>query len=188
MRTRREITGLLLAALGVVILGGVGLYVLAAQRAEAADQPTDFAAIPAQVKYAAPVISLGALDGSQRALSDYRGMVVLVNLWATWCPPCKAEMPLFQRYFEKHATEGFTVIAIEDGEPAADVRAFAKQYALTFPIWLDPGHEATDRAFKTSNLPTSYVVDRAGTIRLTWVGAISESNLEKYVTPLIREK
>ncbi len=180
--------GLLLAALGVAILGGVGMYVLAAQQAEAADQPTDFAAIPAPVDYPAPSIALSSLDGSRQALSDYRGQVVLVNLWATWCPPCKAEMPLLQRYFEKHQAEGFTVIAIEDGEPASDVRSFAKQYALTFPVWLDPGHEATDRAFKTSNLPTSYIIDRVGTIRLTWLGAISEANLEKYVTPLIREK
>ncbi len=178
----------MLAALGVVLLGGVGLYLVASQRPAAADQPTDFAAIPVSVNYAAPALSLSSLDGAGHSLSDYRGQVVLINLWATWCPPCQAEMPLLQRYFEKHQADGFTVIAIEDGEPAGDVRVFVKQYALTFPVWLDPGHQATDHAFKTSNLPTSYIVDREGMIRLMWLGAISEANLEKYVTPLIREK
>ncbi len=188
MRIQRGIAGLLVAALGVAVLGSVGLYVLAAQRTDAADQPTDFSAIPVSVSYPAPVLALNSLDGAGHSLADFRGEVVLVNLWATWCPPCQAEMPLLQQYFEKHEAEGFTVIAIEDGEPASDVRSFAKQYALTFAVWLDPGHQATDHAFKTSNLPTSYVLDRQGIIRLMWLGAISEANLEKYVTPLIREK
>ncbi len=187
MRSQRGIIGLLLAALGVALLGGVLLYVLAAQRADAALQPTDFGAVPVSVNYAAPALALHSLDGSEHALADYRGQVVLVNLWATWCPPCQAEMPLLQEYFGKHAAQGFTVVAIEDGEPASDVGSFVKKYALSFPIWLDPTHQATDRAFKTSNLPTSYIVDRQGIIRLMWLGAISEANLEKYVTPLIRE-
>ncbi len=188
MRSQRGIIGLLLAALGVAVLGGVLVYVLAAQRADAAEQPTDFSAVPVSVSYAAPALALNSLDGVGHALADYRGQVVLVNLWATWCPPCQAEMPLLQEYFEKHSAEDFTVIAIEDGEPASDVRSFVQKYALSFPVWLDPAHQATDRAFKTSNLPTSYVVDRRGVIRLMWLGAISEANLEKYVTPLIREK
>ena len=188
MRTGRGTFGLLLAALGVLVLGGVGLYLLAAERSAAVEQPTDFSAVPAGVDYAAPSISLKALDGNSHSLADYRGRVVLINLWATWCPPCQAEMPILQRYFEKHRAEGLTVIAIEDGEPEAEVAAFAQRYGLTFPIWLDPGHQATDRAFKTINLPTSYVVDRTGTVRLTWLGAISETTLEAHVTPLIRER
>jgi len=188
MRIRRGFIGLLLAALGLTILIGIGLYLWTAQRAAAAVQPTDFSAIPARVLYRAPTISLTGLDEAGHALHDYRGQVVLVNLWATWCPPCQAEMPLLQQYYEKHEAEGFTVIAIEDGEPESDVRSFVQQYGLTFPVWLDPAHEATDHAFKAMNLPTSYVVDRAGQVRLTWLGAISQANLEKYVTPLIREK
>src|SRR5512142_1513067 len=162
MRNHRGILGLLLAALGVAVLGGMALYLLASQRAQAADQPTDFAAIPVSVRYTAPALSLSSLDGEARSLADFKGQVLLVNLWATWCPPCKAEMPLFQAYFEKHRAEGFTVIAVEDGEPASDVRSFVQQYGLTFAVWLDPTHQATDHAFKTSNLPTSYVVDREG--------------------------
>lgn len=97
-------------------------------------------------------------------------------------------MPLLQKFYERHRGEGFTVVAIEDGEPVSDVRSFVAQYQLTFPVWLDPTHQATDHAFKIMNLPTSYVLDRSGVVRLTWLGAISEANLEKYVTPLIEEK
>jgi thiol-disulfide isomerase/thioredoxin len=188
MRIQRGTLGLFLAGLGVLLLGGVSLIVVARQRADNALQPTDFSAIPAPVHYQAPEIALTDLNGIQRSLSRYRGQVVIVNLWATWCPPCQAEMPLLQTFFEKHAAEGLTVIAIEDGEPETDVRSFVKQYGLTFPVWLDPTHKATDQAFKTSNLPTSYVVDRTGEVRLTWLGAISAVNLENFVTPVIRER
>ncbi len=188
MRMSRRWLGLLLAGLGLVFLGTTALILLASWRSEEALQPTDFSAVPALVHYAAPVLSLSDLAGTAHALADYRGQVVLVNLWATWCPPCQAEMPVLQKYYEKHRQDGFTVLAIEDGEPASEVRTFVRQYGLTFPVLLDPSHAATDQAFKTPNLPSSYVISRDGQVRLAWYGAISEANLEKYVTPLIREK
>ncbi len=189
MRISRSSLGLLVAGLGLIVLGGASAYYvyMLRQQADSSQQATDFSAVPAAVQYAAPSLSLSDLGGVPHQLSDYRGQVVLVNLWATWCPPCQAEMPLFQQYFERHKAEGFTVIGVEDGEPASDVKAFASKYGLTFPIWLDPAHEATDHAFKTMNLPTSFVIDRSGQVRLTWLGAISEDNLEKYITPLIQE-
>jgi peroxiredoxin len=174
--------------MGAILLTAAIVYWLARERARADMQPTDFAAIPASVNYAAPALTLKGLDGAAHALADYGAQVVLVNLWATWCPPCQAEMPLLQKYYDRHRTEGFTVIAIEDGEPESEVRSFVKQHELTFPVWLDPLHQATDHAFKAANLPTSFVVDRTGQIRLVWVGAISAANLERYVTPLIGER
>ncbi len=188
MKISRTMFGLLIAGLGLVLLGGVLALYITNRRADDALQPTDFSAIPAAVHYAAPALALSDLSGANRSLGDYRGQVVLVNLWATWCPPCQAEMPLLQQFYERHRAAGFTVIAVEDGEPVSDVKSFVAQYRLTFPVWLDPSHEATDHAFKTMNIPTSYVIDRAGDVRLTWLGAINESNLEKFVTPLIEEK
>jgi hypothetical protein len=96
-------------------------------------------------------------------------------------------MPNLQRFYEAHRDAGFIVIGIEDGDATAQVQAYVAAGRLTFPIWLDPTYEATDQAFKTANLPSSYVVDRLGKVRLMWFGAISESNLERYVTPLIQE-
>jgi peroxiredoxin len=179
---------MVLAGLGLIVLGGAMAAYFWNRQSQEAAQLSDFSAVPAKVQYAAPVLALSDLSGAHRQLSDYRGQVVLVNLWATWCPPCQAEMPLFQKYFERYQASGFTIVAVEDGEPAADVRSFVAKYQLTFPVWLDPTHQATDHAFNTIGLPTSYVLDRSGQVRLTWVGAISEENLEKYVTPLIQER
>ena len=188
MRLQSSRLGLAVAGIGAILLGAAGIGILLAHPNDATQQATDFSAIPAPVHYAAPVLALSDLSGGERQLSNYRGQVVLINLWATWCPPCQAEMPLLQQFFERYQGEGFTVIAIEDGDPTGDIRAFAARYRLTFPIWLDPAHEATDRAFKTNNLPASFVIDRAGEVRLMWLGAISEGNLEKYVSPLIEER
>jgi peroxiredoxin len=189
MRIPRGAVGLFLAGLGLIVLGGaIGAYLLLGRQPDNALQPTDLSAVPAAVDYAAPSLALSDLSGVTHQLAEYRGQVVLVNLWATWCPPCQAEMPLFQSYFERHRAAGFTIVAVEDGEPESDVKAFVAKYELTFPVWLDPSHEATDHAFRAPGLPTSYVIDRTGQVRLTWVGAISEENLEKYVTPLIEER
>jgi len=80
------------------------------------------------------------------------------------------------------------VIAINDGDPKADVLQFLQEYRLTFPVWLDPTYSATEQAFKTLGLPSSFVIDRQGTIRLQWVGGISPKMLDQHVTPLITEK
>jgi len=79
------------------------------------------------------------------------------------------------------------VIAVNDGETAPTVNAFVADHGLTFPVWLDPTYEGTDRAFKAGNLPTSYVIDRIGRVRLMWIGAISEANLEQHVGPMLKE-
>ena len=113
--------------------------------------------------------------------------VVLVNLWATWCPPCKAEMPAYQEFYDEHGATGLTVIAINDGEAPGVVRRFVDDRRLTFPVWLDPKYAATEVAFRTANLPTSYVIDRSGVVRLMWIGAIDKPTLDEYVSPLIEE-
>ncbi len=147
--------------------------------------PAEPSAVPIQVNYAAPELTLTNTLGETQSLAQYRGQVVLVNLWATWCPPCKAEMPALQAFYEKHANDGFTIVAINDGDPTGDVLKFVDEYQLTFPVWLDPTYIATEQAFRTLNLPSSFVIDREGTIRLTWVGGISRRMLEEHVTPLI---
>ncbi len=179
--------GLLAVALGLVLLGTAVAGQLVNRISSNPTEATDFSSIPASVSFSAPSLSLQDLNGKLHSLSDYRGDVVLVNLWATWCPPCQAEMPVLQSYYLAHQSAGFTVIGVEDGDPASQVSSFAAKYGLTFPIWLDPGYQATDQAFRTADLPTSYVINRDGQVRLMWIGAISEANLEKYVTPIIQE-
>lgn len=172
-----------LLALGLILIAVSGYSIL-----RDASARTDLSVVPVRVNYPAPELTLTDVQGVSRSLSDYRGRVVLVNLWATWCPPCKEEMPALQAYYEKRRDEGFTIIAINDGEAGTDVIQFVNDYQLTFPVWLDPTYIATEQAFKTLNLPSSFVIDRGGTIRLRWVGGVNGKTLEKYVTPIIKEK
>jgi len=143
--------------------------------------------IPAKVNVPAPELALMDTQGTSRSLADYRGQVVLVNLWATWCLPCKEEMPALQAFYDKYQDQGFAVVAINDGDPTADVLQFVADYQLTFPVWLDPTYIATEQAFKTLTLPSSFVIDRTGIIQLQWAGGISLRGLEQHVSPLIEE-
>ena len=177
-----------------LLLLGLGLILIAAsvflfkRDAGAQTIPSDLSAVPAKANFPAPEVTLTDTRGESHSLRDYRGQVVLINLWATWCPPCKAEMPTLQAFYDKYRDEGFTIIAINDGDPTEDVLQFEEDYQLSFPIWLDPKYYATEQAFKTMNLPSSFVIDRAGTVRLMWVGAISRRMLDEYVTPIIKEQ
>src|SRR5512143_2779678 len=116
MRSHKTAFSLALAGLGLVLLGIASCYLFWERPSSRALQATDFSSIPVRVQSDAPELELSDLDGTHHALSDYRGQVVLVNLWATWCPPCEAEMPNLQRFYEKHAKEGLVVIGIEDGD------------------------------------------------------------------------
>jgi cytochrome c biogenesis protein CcmG, thiol:disulfide interchange protein DsbE len=179
----RKILPIITLALGFILVL-TSMYLVLKNRAS----QNDPSAVPAQVNFPAPELTLTDTQGVARSLADYRGQVVLVNLWATWCPPCKEEMPTLQAFYEKYRERGFIIIAINDGESQKDVLQFVKNYQLTFPVWLDPTHIATEKAFHTLNLPSSFVIDRNGTIRLAWIGRISSGMLEKHVTPLIKEQ
>lgn len=139
---------------------------------------------PVQLNVPAPDLRLTDLDGKPVALSDYRGKVVLVNNWATWCPPCRAEMPDLQAYYETHANKDFVIIGIEAGDSPGEVRKFVNTMRLTYPIWLDVEMVAVSK-FRNNSLPSSYLIDRDGIMRAMWMGAINQATLEKYVTPLL---
>ena len=178
----RKIFPLLLLGLGALLIAA-SVYFLGRTSLPQADLST----VPVKVNFPAPELALQDMQGISRSLADYRGEVVLVNLWATWCLPCKKEMPALQSFYNKYKEQSFVVIAINDGDPTADVIEFVKDYQLTFPVWLDPTYIATEQAFKTLTLPSSFVIDRIGTIQLQWVGGISLGALEQYVSPLIAE-
>ena len=182
---RNKTLSLVFIGAGLLLLGAVALALLP-KPGNTAESSEVNSAIPVEVNYPAPELSLNDLDGNPVTLEDYLGTVVLVNNWATWCPPCKAEMPTLQAYFEDHTDKGFTIIAIESGDPVAEVKEFVKDYGLTFPVWAD-ANMASIAAFRNPGLPSSYVIDRDGTVRLAWAGAVSRKMLDKYVTPLLEE-
>jgi thiol-disulfide isomerase/thioredoxin len=139
-----------------------------------------------EVNYPAPELSLQNVNGQIESLADYRDKIVLVNNWATWCPPCKAEIPTLEAYYQIHAVEGFVIIGIEAGGRQNDVLQFSQEHGITYPVWFDL-ESAAINAFHNGSLPSSYVIDRAGVVRLAWVGEINHEMLEKYVTPLLHE-
>jgi cytochrome c biogenesis protein CcmG, thiol:disulfide interchange protein DsbE len=165
---------------------GIMMFLLLRDNFPASATSQDFSVIPAEVNYPAPEVTLTDLDGRTVSLADYGGSVVLVNLWATWCPPCREEMPDLLAFYEKYRSNGFVLVALNQGETVDLVKPFVIEYGLTFPIWMDIGSNA-GRKFNTMVLPSSYVIDRTGSVRLMWVGGISEKNLEKYVTAVIME-
>ena len=137
-----------------------------------------------EVNYPAPELALENIKGNTESLVDFRDKVVLVNNWATWCPPCKAEMPVLAAFYNDHAKDGLMIIAVEAGDSKEQVQKYADQFKMPFAVWLDPNRKSSE-AFKNRGLPNSYVIDRTGTVRLMWMGQINRETLETYVTPLL---
>jgi len=121
----------------------------------------------------APSFTVSALDGSPVSLSDYRDRVVLVNVWATWCLPCREEMPSMQRLYEALRGEDFEILAVSidapigeldtAGRPGGDLAAFAEEFGLTFPILHNPSGDI-QRIYQTTGVPESFVIGRDGMI------------------------
>lgn len=180
---RKRNLGVAFFIIGLFLVGAVIIFYLSAAQQKALSG-TQYILQPASVSFAAPKLSLSGLDEKAVSLDAYKGKIVLVNNWATWCPPCQTEMPELQSYYEKHASQGFVVVGIESGEPASEVADFASTYELSFPIWLDPHGAALD-AFHNWDLPSSYLIDREGMVQLSWTGPVNQATLEKYVTPFL---
>jgi len=187
-QSRLKILSLMLVGAGLLIFGAVALVILPNPNPvpEPMVEQTDQGIMPAEMDEAAPDLVLVDLEGSEVSLEDYRGQVVLVNNWATWCPPCRAEMPILEAYYQDHKDEGFVLIGIEAGEPADEVEEFVENYGISFPVWLDPESKAII-GFRNMALPSSYVINPDGMIVLAWTGAVTLNSLEEYLTPLLKE-
>ncbi len=136
----------------------------------AAQAASELAASP-RVGFPAPDFTLELLDGSEMTLSDLKGQVVLVNLWASWCPPCRIEMPAIEAAYQEYKERGFVVLGVNttDQDSEQDAAAFVQQVGVTFPILLDRSGEVS-RAYLLRGLPTSYFIDGDGIIRAIVVG------------------
>ena len=117
---------------------------------------------------AAPDFQLPTLDGDELSLSSLRGQVVLVDFWATWCGPCRQEMPALQRLHEEFAGRGVEIVAISMDAQTEAVAPYARREGLTFPILL--GSVAEQVRYRVAGLPTLFVVDQGGIIRFQHVG------------------
>jgi cytochrome c biogenesis protein CcmG/thiol:disulfide interchange protein DsbE len=136
----------------------------------------------------APDVELPRLDGGGNAsLADYRGKVVVLNFWASWCGPCKVESPLLQRWHERLAKRGGLVLGVDVQDISGDARAFVDEFGLTYPMLRDgPGDLRDD--FGILGLPETFVVDRRGRIAAVVRGVVDERFMREQVVPLLNER
>ena len=128
--------------------------------------------------------TLPALGGGNLVLADHRGDYVLVNFWASWCPPCKAEMPDLHAYYLAHKAQNFTLFAINVGEDAATVESFIAAQGFTFPVGIDVQSMVFGQ-YGLESLPTSILIAPDGSIVGAWSGMIIEETLDRTVTPML---
>src|SRR5574337_923093 len=119
----------------------------------------------------APDFTLKTLEGNTIRLSEFRGKkVVLISFWATWCPPCRLEMPAIQQIYSEYKDKGFEILAVNiESDAKQGIRDFIKELRLTFPILLDPNMKIT-RKFRVIGLPVSVLIDRQGIVRAKEIG------------------
>lgn len=135
----------------------------------------------------APDFVLPDVNGKSVRLSDLRGQVVLINLWATWCPPCLAEMPDLAALYNTYKDQGFVILGVDDQEYKQTVINFLSRNPLPYPILLDPDSRVA-RAYGTSFLPASFLIDRRGVLRGLYPGQSSRARLETAIKPLLAEE
>lgn len=116
----------------------------------------------------APTFSGVTVDGTKRTktLADYKGKIVLVNVWATWCEPCRAEMPSMEKLYREFGPQGLVIVAVSVDDPGTEeqIRSFAKELGLTFEILHDPAKDIA-RRYQVTGYPESFIIGREGTIR-----------------------
>lgn len=132
----------------------------------------------------APSFTVPTLAGSTSALGAYRGHVVVMNLWASWCPPCRAEMPDLQRLYASYKSRNVVVLGVDQGESAQRVGAFAQSLGIHYPILLDQ-QQQYGRVYAALGLPTTIVINAQGIVVRGFDGPLSYPQMVAAVTPLL---
>lgn len=170
----------------LLVTAAVGLYVglTAGEEGPSAASPGTG---DAPLSEPAEVVDFPTLAGDTASLADYRGQVVVLNLWGTWCPPCRREIPDLVKLQERIEPRGGTVIglAVDSGDPAS-IREFAEEFGMNYPIWYGQGQEVV-RHYRAMGYPTTYVIDPEGIVRGRHLGPQTAESLFDEVEPLLPE-
>lgn len=186
----KKILGLLLVGALIVILvvGIVQKNVDERQATDRLNEGSDVEFLPTDEGLAkgetAPDFELTTLDGETVKLSDYKGKKVILNFWATWCPPCRAEMPDMQKYYDQQAQdENVEILAVNltTADKGIDkINAFVEEFSLTFPIPMDTQGEIGE-LYQAASIPTSYMIDTKGRVQKKIVGPMNEEMMANFV-------
>lgn len=140
--------------------------------------------------FLAPDFTLDTLDGSKITLSELRGKIVVINLWATWCPPCRAETPALEKAYEQYKDSGVVILGVNltNQDSLSDVKAFIQEFKLTYPILLDRDGSVNNTLYQIKGLPSTFFVNREGIIRTVVVGGpMSETFIRSKIEALLKE-
>jgi thiol-disulfide isomerase/thioredoxin len=169
-----------LAAVAVV----AAIWILAPLFGSQSARPQGPAGLTGQ---SAPVFTLEDDRGRPASLAQYRGRVVVMNLWASWCPPCRAEMPDLQRLAQAYGKRGLVIVGVNEGESAERARSFASALHIAFPIWLDD-QQRYGRVYAALGLPTTVIVGRDGTVVRGFDGPLAFSQMRAAISDLVAER
>jgi cytochrome c biogenesis protein CcmG, thiol:disulfide interchange protein DsbE len=136
----------------------------------------------------APDFTLSTLDGTEISLSKYSGQPVLINFWASWCLPCREEMPELVRSYEAHKAEDLMILGVNltYSDPFPDVQAFANEFNVTFPVLLDEDGTVSQKLYPVIGLPTSVFINRDGIIARVQVGKMTGQQIDQYIAEILR--
>jgi thiol-disulfide isomerase/thioredoxin len=154
-----------------------------------ASTPATDAGAPVALEAPAPPLALPTLDGTQTVdLEDLRGNVVLVNFWASWCEPCKREMPLLQQWHQQYSDAGLVVLGVDTlyQDERAAAEAFVQTNNITYPILADEAGD-TQQPWLIQGLPRTYVIDRDGVVRALKLGEFTQADFDAQVAPLLAQ-
>jgi peroxiredoxin len=145
-------------------------------------------AVGADTAGIAPAFTLSELGGQNASLSQYKGQVVMLNFWATWCGPCQQEMPLLDQMYKKYKPAGFTLIGVNVDKDAPPVKQLLERKPVSFPVLLDPASQVS-KAYHVDEMPSTVLIDRKGNVRFLHRGYKpgDENEYQDRIRQLIRE-
>lgn len=183
-------TLILLSLLPLLAISAALLMLIASERANTSIPPTPLPVTQPVSRLAgrpAPNFELPALDGSTIRLSSMRGRVVFLNFWATWCEPCKREMPAFQRFMQAQTNGGAVILAVNIGDKPEDIQKFLDENNVSsIPVLLDSQYEV-QTAYSANLFPTTFIIDPAGIVRDMHLGEMTTGDLNSFVDQIQKQ-
>ena len=175
------IRGLIISGILLLVAALVGI-ILINQPGQQADGASN---APIRAGMTMPDFTLNDINGVPVRLSDFRGKTVLINAWATWCPPCRAEMPSLNAFYQAQRDKNFVILAVNVGESKSVAASFASENNLEFPVLLDQDEKLMDR-WNIHDYPTSILIGKDGTVKMVHLGMFTSDTLESEILPLLQ--